>query len=51
MYGIMVLRMKKVEISAQTLQTQAEITKFLVLLNKNYLLYSSGELKLEADEV
>ena len=51
MYGIMVLRMKKVEISAQTLQTQAEITKFLVLLNKNYLLYSSGQLKLEADEV
>jgi hypothetical protein len=51
MYGIMVLRMKKAEISAQTLQTQAEITKFLVLLNKNYLLYSSGQLKLEADEV
>jgi len=51
LYGIMVLRMKKAEISPETQQSQTEITKFLVLLNKNYLLYSTGELKLEADEV
>lgn len=43
-YGIMMLRMKKVEINPQTLQTQTEISKFMVLLSKNYKLYKNGEL-------
>lgn len=47
MYGIMVLRMKKIEISPETLQSQTEISKFLVLLARNYQLYKNGELDLE----
>jgi hypothetical protein len=43
-YGIMLLRMKKAEISPETLQAQKEISKFMVLLNKNFQLYKSGEL-------
>ena len=43
-YGIMLLRMKKTEITAETLQAQTEISKFMVLLSKNYNLYKSGEL-------
>jgi len=43
-YGIMTLRMKKSEISPETLQAQTEITKFMVLLAKNYQRYKSGEL-------
>ena len=35
MYGIMVLRMKKAEIKPETLQTQTEISKYLILLAKN----------------
>ena len=46
-YGIMLLRMKKTEISPETLQAQTEISKFMVLLAKNYQLYKSGELDLE----
>lgn len=46
-YGIMLLRMKKVEISNETLQAQTEISKFMVLLAKNYQLYKDGELDLE----
>ncbi|MDP4239737.1 MAG: DUF4924 family protein [Bacteroidota bacterium] len=46
-YGIMLLRMKKAEITAETLQAQTEISKFMVLLAKNYQLYKSGELDLE----
>lgn len=48
MYGIMLLRMKKAEIKPETLQTLTEISKFLVLLAKNYHAYKNGELDLEA---
>ena len=47
MYGIMTLRLKKAAISAETEQTQTEISKFLVLLAKNYNLYKNGELDLD----
>ena len=46
-YGIMMLRMKKTDISLETLQAQTEISKFMVLLAKNYQLYKAGELDLE----
>ena len=46
-YGIMILRMKKAEITPETLQAQKEISKFMVLLARNYQLYKSGELDLE----
>ena len=46
-YGIMLLRMKKTAITPETLQAQTEISKFMVLLAKNYQLYKSGELDLE----
>jgi len=46
-YGIMLLRLKKTEITPQTLQAQTEISKFMVLLAKNYHLYKSGDLDLE----
>jgi len=48
-YGIMMLRMKKTEITPETLQAQTEISKFMVLLAKNYQLYKSGELDLDED--
>jgi hypothetical protein len=47
MYGIMLLRMKKAEIKPETLQTLTEISKFMVLLAKNYQAYKNGELDLE----
>lgn len=47
MYGIMTLRLKKQEITSETLQVQTEMSKFMVLLNKNYQLYKTGELDLE----
>jgi hypothetical protein len=46
-YGIMMLRMKKAEITPETLQAQTEISKFMVLLAKNYQLYKSGKLDFE----
>lgn len=46
-YGIILLRMGKKEISADTLQIQTEISKFMVLLSQNYLAYKSGDLDLE----
>ena len=46
-YGIMLLRMKKTAITPETLQAQTEISKFMVLLAKNYQLYKSGELDIE----
>jgi hypothetical protein len=48
-YGIMMLRMKKTEITPETLQAQTEISKFMVLLARNYQLYKSGELDFEDD--
>lgn len=47
LYGILLLRMKKAEISSETLRAQEEISKFMVLLAKNYNLYSTGELELD----
>lgn len=44
LYGIMLLRMNKKEISPDTQSAQAEISKFLALLNKYYQQYVSGEL-------
>jgi hypothetical protein len=46
-YGIMMLRMKKAEITPQTLQIQTEISKFMILLSKNFLLYKNGKLELD----
>lgn len=46
-YGIMLLRLKKAEITEQTLQAQTEISKYMVLLAKNYNLYKSGELNFD----
>lgn len=46
-YGIMMLRMRKAEITPQTQQIQTEISKYMVLLSKNYQLYKSGELDIE----
>jgi len=48
-YGIMMLRMKKAEITPETLQVQTEISKFMVLLARNFQLYKSGELDLEEE--
>jgi hypothetical protein len=46
MYGIIVLSMKKNEISPETKQTCNEITKFFILLTENYNLYQNGDLEL-----
>lgn len=46
-YGIMILRMKKSDITPETLQAQKEISKYMVLLARNYQLYKSGDLDLE----
>ena len=47
LYGIMMLRMNKKEISPDTQSAQAEISSFLELLNKYYQQYVSGELNFE----
>lgn len=47
LYGILLLRLKKTTISDETLKAQEEISKFMVLLAKNYKLYKSGELELD----
>lgn len=47
LYGIMVLRLNKKEISPDTRSAQAEISEFLALLNKYYQQYISGELNFE----
>ena len=47
LYGIMTLRMNKKEISPETQQAQAEISKFSALLNKYYQQYVSGELNFD----
>lgn len=48
-YGIMLLRMKKTEISPETLRAQTEIAKYLVLLAKNNVKYQNGDLKFDED--
>jgi len=45
MYGIILLKLQKREITPETTQVQAEFSKFLILLSKNYQLYKSGELE------
>jgi len=50
-YGIMLLHLKKTEITAETQKAQTEISKFMTLLNNNYKKYLNGELKLESDEI
>ena len=49
LYGIMLLKMKKQEITAETQKSQTEITKFLILLAQNYQLYKSGDLTFDED--
>lgn len=46
-YGIMMLRMRKAEITPETLLAQTEISKFMVLLAQNFKKYKSGELTFE----
>jgi hypothetical protein len=46
-YGIMLLKMKNTEISTSTIEAQTEISKFMVLLARNYKLYKEGELEFE----
>lgn len=46
-YGILLLKLQKKEISTETLKTQEEIAKFMVLLARNYHLYLAGELDLD----
>ena len=46
-YGIMMLRMKKADITPETLQAQTEISKFMVWLTRNYQLFQDGELDFE----
>jgi hypothetical protein len=43
-YGVMLLRLKKSEITFKTLKAQNEISKFMALLAKDYRLYKSGDL-------
>jgi hypothetical protein len=46
-YGFLMLKMKHSEISAETFQTQQEISKLMVLLAKNYHDHQNGLLDLE----
>lgn len=46
-YGCLLLKLQKKEISTETLKTQEEIARFMVLLAKNYHAYANGELDLE----
>jgi len=47
LYGILLLRMKKTEISAETRQAQEEISKLLTLLAKNDNLCKLGKLEFD----
>ena len=47
LYGILTLRLNKKEISQDTLEAQAEVSRFLAQLNKYYQQYVSGELTFE----
>ncbi len=46
-YGILMLKLQKKEISEETLKSQEEISKYLVLLTKYYHAYAEGKLDLE----
>lgn len=47
LYGMMLLRMQKADITAETIQSQEEISKFMILLAKNFHAHKNGELDLE----
>ena len=46
-YGILMLRLQKTAITPETEKTREEISKFMVLLAKNYHAWKNGELDLE----
>lgn len=46
-YGFLMLKLQKVEITPETLKTQEEISRFMILLAKNYHAHINGELDLE----
>lgn len=46
-YGILILRIKKADIRPETLTAQNEVSKFMVLLNKYFILFKEGTLDLE----
>lgn len=46
-YAYMLLKMKKAEITPETQQSQVEISKFMVLLAKNFRDYKNGDLDLD----
>ncbi|VBB45726.1 conserved hypothetical protein [uncultured Paludibacter sp.] len=48
-YAIMILRMKKTEITSETQKAQAETAKYLILLAKNYTKYQNGDLRFDED--
>ncbi|HOO19194.1 MAG TPA: DUF4924 family protein [Paludibacteraceae bacterium] len=47
LYGIMILRLQKAEITPATQEAQEKISQFMSLLAKDYRLYQEGELKFE----
>lgn len=46
-YGILMLRLQKKEITTETEKTREEISKFMVLLAKNFHAWKNGELDLQ----
>jgi hypothetical protein len=46
-YGILMLRLQKKEITPETEKTREEISKFMVLLAKNFHAWKNGELDLQ----
>lgn len=46
-YGVLLLNLKKTALSKETQQAQQEITRFMVLLAKNYHAHQEGTLDLE----
>jgi len=49
MYGVMLLRLRKQELHAETLQSLNEISQFMVLLAKNFRDFKNGDLILEEE--
>ncbi|MCR5298312.1 MAG: DUF4924 family protein [Paludibacteraceae bacterium] len=49
LYGILLLRLQKKEISQQTLESQQQIARFMALLSKKYKLYKEERLELGLD--
>jgi hypothetical protein len=46
-YGILMLRLQKSVITPETERTREEVSKFMVLLTKNYHAWKNGELDLQ----